>query len=488
MKRCPTCQEEVAEQFSFCPVDGTPLSNGHNASAVEAVTAGGLPSAQEGASAFLIDTDPVVTGGSAGPKTAGGTFASAVGINGAGGGAFVDGDEAETVSAGVPPSGGQHEREEFHLTFVSEEGLTSRLIKEIKEVGHDAELSWPEFKRDPWGSTKRGTRAYSTAAYKTFSQPNVAAGALASFAIIMAFVGLVVAYPNRCDIPGLRNFIKCEDLTAGDRIREDLELQSIVTDVPKEQPTPDEGTAGMAKGKGGGSKPKQEKPGGGGGGGRQEQKPASAGKLPVASLDVPQIRAPDPRPPTVKNPSLPVPASIVADPTLFPPDTRPLPYGDPKSKSTETSSGPGSGNGIGDGTGGGVGPGEGGGVGPGRGGNTGGGDRNDGGGGPGGGGGGTDYSRVFKTSEVTRKATILSKPEPQYTEEARKNSVTGEVTLRVVLSSSGQVTSITPQKRLPDGLTEKAIAAARQIRFTPAEKDGRPVSQYATIVYNFHIY
>jgi outer membrane biosynthesis protein TonB len=41
---------------------------------------------------------------------------------------------------------------------------------------------------------------------------------------------------------------------------------------------------------------------------------------------------------------------------------------------------------------------------------------------------------------------------------------------------------------LPDGLTEKAMEAARRIQFTPAEKDGRRVSQYATINYNFNIY
>ena len=27
MKQCPTCQEEFANKFSFCPVDGTPLSD-----------------------------------------------------------------------------------------------------------------------------------------------------------------------------------------------------------------------------------------------------------------------------------------------------------------------------------------------------------------------------------------------------------------------------------------------------------------------------
>ena len=173
---------------------------------------------------------------------------------------------------------------------------------------------------------------------------------------------------------------------------------------------------------------------------------------------------------------------------LNPPDARNLQYGDPKSRSTDPSSGPGTGNGIGTGTGGGIGPGEGGGLGPGRGGNTGGGDRNDGGGGPGGGGGGGDPNRVFSGKDVSSKARVLSKPEPQYTEEARKNQVTGTVVLRAVFTSGGQVTNIRAVSGLPYGLTERAIAAARQIRFTPATKDGRPVSMYIQLEYNFNLY
>ncbi|MBA2527809.1 MAG: energy transducer TonB [Pyrinomonadaceae bacterium] len=185
---------------------------------------------------------------------------------------------------------------------------------------------------------------------------------------------------------------------------------------------------------------------------------------------------------------MPVAATVVADPLLVPPDARVLPYGDFKSKSTDPSSGPGSGNGIGTGRGGGIGPGEGGGIGPGRGGNIGGGDRNDGGGGPGGGGGGTDYNRVFSGKEVSSKARVLSKPEPQYTEEARKNQITGTVVLRAVFTSGGQVTNIRSVSGLPHGLTERAIAAARQIRFSPAMKDGRAVSMYIQLEYNFNLY
>ncbi|HEX8650124.1 MAG TPA: energy transducer TonB, partial [Pyrinomonadaceae bacterium] len=181
--------------------------------------------------------------------------------------------------------------------------------------------------------------------------------------------------------------------------------------------------------------------------------------------------------------------TLDADSLLIPRDDRPIPYGDNKSTSTDPSSGPGKGGGIGTGEGAGVGPGEGAGYGPGRGGNVGGGDRHLGGGGAGGGGGGgTDYNKVFNPRDVTQKAKIISKPEPGYTEEARKNQISGTVTLRAVLTATGQVTNIRPVSNLPFGLTEKAIAAARQIKFIPAQKDGRAVSQHVTIEYNFNIY
>jgi len=53
------------------------------------------------------------------------------------------------------------------------------------------------------------------------------------------------------------------------------------------------------------------------------------------------------------------------------------------------------------------------------------------------------------------------------------------------LSSSGRVTNIRAVGRLPDGLTENAIEAARQIRFVPAVKDGRFVSMRMELQYNF---
>jgi TonB family protein len=502
MKFCSTCKEEFADKFSFCPVDGTPLN--------------------------VLVSEPDSK-------------------------AVEPPNFADTVALGTPVvsgagSGAMVVREEFHLTMIDDAGLVGRLAKEVADVAHEYQLTWPEFKRDPFGFTKRSLLGYGQMAGKFFGNRNVMLGLIVAVLAMVGLVGIMGlldrAQPGGISRKGfitfaavaflvlagifvtwlrksqsgavlgapdaesnnavfgmvaafsffllligggvLYNFWENRAQATQQATEQDVVQQFI--DIPNEQPTPDEGTAGLNKGKGGGSKPKQEKPGGGGGGGREEQKPASFGKTPQASLTVPQVVAPDPHPPVVKNPVLPMAATIVADPMLVPPDARNLAYGDPKSKSTDISSGPGKGNGIGTGTGGGIGPGEGGGLGPGRGGNTGGGDYHEGGGGPGGGGGGTDYNKIFSGKDVTSKARVLSKPEPQYTEEARKNQVTGTVVLRAVFTSGGQVTNIRAVSGLPNGLTERAIAAARNIKFVPATKDGRPVSMYIQLEYNFNLY
>ncbi|HVF42966.1 MAG TPA: energy transducer TonB [Pyrinomonadaceae bacterium] len=99
-----------------------------------------------------------------------------------------------------------------------------------------------------------------------------------------------------------------------------------------------------------------------------------------------------------------------------------------------------------------------------------------------------DYGRPFRRSEVTREAQITHNPEPGSTDEARKFGVAGTVFLRAVLAATGEVRDIAVVSRLPHGLTEKAIAAAKQVRFNPAEKDGRKVSQYAILEYDFNGY
>ena len=168
-------------------------------------------------------------------------------------------------------------------------------------------------------------------------------------------------------------------------------------------------------------------------------------------------------------------------------------YGDPRSKSNTPSNGPGNGGGVGTNNGPGIGEGEGPGFGPGRDGNIGGDSKSLGGGGRSGAPGGDnpnpdDPDRVYSLPQVTTRARVISKPEPQYTEEARRAQITGTVVLRVVFSRTGQVTNIRPMQSLSGGLTEKAIAAARQIRFVPATRNGQAVSMYMQLEYNFNLY
>jgi TonB family protein len=88
----------------------------------------------------------------------------------------------------------------------------------------------------------------------------------------------------------------------------------------------------------------------------------------------------------------------------------------------------------------------------------------------------------------SKPVRILSKPRANYTEMARQNGTEGIVTLKVTFLASGQIGGITPISALPDGLTEQAIAAARNIKFEPAERGGQAFSVTKTIEYLFVIF
>ncbi len=534
MKVCSTCHEQFADRFSFCPVDGSPLT----AVSPEPIRTQPSPEIE---TSYPIAETVAYQSATAEPVYPASPFRT-LNLGRPASRSSNPGRAAATASAGTMIG-------EYHLTILEDKGLVSRLATELSGVAEDYRLTWPEFKRNPAGFIARSIRGYGQMIGRFFGNRDVAVAMLISllglaalivgiiildrtqsagisrttqviFAVI-AFLGLIgifatwLSRDSGAAVMGARpsdsrnvlsgivaafvivfgcigayfGYVLLQQRAlAKAQAAEEQEMVSQIIDIPEAQPTPDKGTAGFDKGNGGGSKPKPEKAGGGGGGGREEQMEASFGKTPQSSLTIPQVVAPDPHPPVIKNPVLPMPATLDLDPALNPPDPRNLNYGLRESKNMTPSSGPGTGNGMGNGIGGGMGPGTGGGYGPGNGGNMGGGDRREGGGGPGGGGGGGDYSGIFNNKDVDVRARVLSKPEPQYTEEARKNQVTGVVVIRAVFSSSGQVTNIHVVSGLSYGLTERAIAAAKSIKFVPASKNGHQVSTYAQLEYNFNLY
>jgi TonB family protein len=90
-------------------------------------------------------------------------------------------------------------------------------------------------------------------------------------------------------------------------------------------------------------------------------------------------------------------------------------------------------------------------------------------------------------TEVSRKAMILIKPEPHYTEDARQKKLRGNVVLRAVLSASGKLTNIQVVSGVPE-LAQSSIESAGKMFFIPAMKDGRFVSTPIELQYNFSLF
>jgi TonB family protein len=92
---------------------------------------------------------------------------------------------------------------------------------------------------------------------------------------------------------------------------------------------------------------------------------------------------------------------------------------------------------------------------------------------------------VFGSGEVQRSARVIETPLAEYTNEARAAKTHGDVRLRLVLANDGTVKNVFPIKSLGHGLTESAMKAARQIKFEPAIRNGKPASEFMTFVYEF---
>lgn len=75
----------------------------------------------------------------------------------------------------------------------------------------------------------------------------------------------------------------------------------------------------------------------------------------------------------------------------------------------------------------------------------------------------------------TTTVEILDKPHPVYSTEGRNLKIEGDVVLDLVFLASGQVQVRGVVSGLGHGLDESAVQAAKQIRFKPAKRDGRPV-------------
>jgi periplasmic protein TonB len=220
-------------------------------------------------------------------------------------------------------------------------------------------------------------------------------------------------------------------------------------------------------------------PGGGGGGGglRMPSPPPKAerkGERPLSS-PLPARRVPPPIEPRPKPPE-PPPEPLDAKnlpPVMAPVATAPADQRDREGvmeqapKEAPDSQGPGSASGVGSGRGTGVGEGDGPGLGPGEGGGTGGG--------------------PYRPGSGVDPPRLLREVRADYTDEARRAGITGEVLLEIVVRRDGSVGDVRVLRGLNVGLDQRAIQAVRQWRFSPARLKGTPVDVVVEVSVEFRL-
>jgi TonB family protein len=92
----------------------------------------------------------------------------------------------------------------------------------------------------------------------------------------------------------------------------------------------------------------------------------------------------------------------------------------------------------------------------------------------------------LKGTPITRPLKI-STPAPVYTEDARKQRITGPVILEVIIDREGCVTHPHLLQGLMPGLDRAALNAVANWVFAPAMLDGQPVPVYYTLTINFAV-
>lgn len=94
---------------------------------------------------------------------------------------------------------------------------------------------------------------------------------------------------------------------------------------------------------------------------------------------------------------------------------------------------------------------------------------------------------VYRVGNGVSSPQLVHKIEPQYSDEAREAKLQGTVVLAVEVGADGFVQDVEVRRGLGLGLDENAMDAIRQWEFSPALKDGQPVSVSATVEVNFRL-
>jgi periplasmic protein TonB len=83
---------------------------------------------------------------------------------------------------------------------------------------------------------------------------------------------------------------------------------------------------------------------------------------------------------------------------------------------------------------------------------------------------------------------VIYSVEPEFSEEARKAKVAGNVLVGLWIDTEGRPSHVHVVRGIGMGLDQKAVEAVQQWKFKPAMENGKPVLVELNIEVNFQIF
>lgn len=88
---------------------------------------------------------------------------------------------------------------------------------------------------------------------------------------------------------------------------------------------------------------------------------------------------------------------------------------------------------------------------------------------------------------VDAQPGLVKNAVPVYPEEALKNGVEGSVFVKIWVDEEGKVRDAVIQESDRDVFNQASLDAAKRLQFTPATKDGVPVSVWVTVPFRYKL-
>src|ERR1051325_3521126 len=95
--------------------------------------------------------------------------------------------------------------------------------------------------------------------------------------------------------------------------------------------------------------------------------------------------------------------------------------------------------------------------------------------------------QIYQPGNGVTLPVVVKEVKPDYTDEAKAERIQGEVWLKTIVNADGDVGDVQVSRSLDKefGLDNEAVKAAKQWKFKPGTKDGKPVAVQVTIQLTF---